>query len=85
VLFLPLLLYYQELDVTASLKAFLTSKCQTAWEQISRLREVQFNLQLDINNKKDAVAIDKGNFEMTKDSVGTSYKPDPLRIPKKFV
>jgi tektin-2 len=85
VLFLPLLLYYQELDVTESSKAFLTSKCQTAWEQMNRLREVQFNLQLDINNKKDAVAIDKGNFEMTKDSAGTSYKPDPLRIPKKFV
>jgi hypothetical protein len=71
--------------MTESLRAFLTSKCQAAWEHMNRLREVQFSLQLDISNKKDAIAIDKGNFEMTKDSAGTSYKPDPLRTPKEFV
>jgi tektin-2 len=84
VLLSPLLLS-QELGVIEQLKAFLTSKCQTAWEQMNRLREVQFKLQLDISNKKHAVAIDKENFEMTKDCAGTSYKPDPLRIPKEFV
>jgi tektin-2 len=85
VLLLSVLLYYQELDVNQNLKTFLTNKCQTAWEQINTLREVQFNLQLEINNKKDAITIDKGNFEITMDNAGTSYKPDPLRVPKKFV
>jgi hypothetical protein len=84
VLLSPLLLS-QELDVIERLKAFLTSKCHTAWEQMNTLREVQFELQLDISNKKDAVAIDKENFKMNKDCAGTSYKPEPLRIPKKFV
>ncbi|XP_023703797.1 tektin-B1 isoform X3 [Cryptotermes secundus] len=74
-----------ELGVIEHLKAFLTNKCQTAWEQINRLKEVQFSLQLDISNKKAAVAIDKENFEMTEDCSGTSYKPDPLRIPKNSI
>jgi tektin-2 len=68
--------------VIERLKTLLTSKCQTAWEQQNRLREVQFKLQLDVGNKKDALAIDRESFKMTKDCAGTSYKPDPLRIPK---
>ena len=75
----------QELGVIEQVKAFLTSKCQNAWVQLNRLREAQFKLQLDIDNKTDAVAIDKGNLEMAKNSTGTSYIPDPLRKPKKFV
>jgi hypothetical protein len=67
------------------LKALLTDKCQAAWEQLNRLREIQFKLQLDIGNKKNAVAIDKDNLEMTKECAGISCKPDPLRIPQKFV
>lgn len=82
---LPPVLLSQELGVIEQLKTLLTSKCQTAWEQQNRLREVHFKLQLDIGNKQDALAIDKENFKMTKDSAGTSYKPDPLRIPKRFV
>lgn len=65
-------------------KEFLTSKCHNAWIQLNKLKEVQFKLQLDIDNKKDAVAIDRGNSEMTKDSAGASYMPDPLRNPKRF-
>lgn len=66
-------------------KELLTGMCHNAWVQLNKLREVQFKLQLDIDNKKDAVAIDRGNLETTKDSAGTSYMPDPLRKPKRFV
>jgi Tektin family. len=74
----------QELGVIEHVKEFLTSKCHNAWIQLNKLKEVQFKLQLDIDNKKDAVAIDRWNLETTKDSAGTSYMPDPLRNPKRF-
>jgi tektin-2 len=82
---LSYVLLSQELGVIEQVKAFLTSKCHNAWVQLNRLRDVQFKLELDIDNKKDAAAIDRGNLEMAKDSAGTSYMPDPLRKPKKFV
>jgi tektin-2 len=66
-------------------KELLTSECHNAWVQLNKLREVQYKLQLDIDNKKEAVAIERGNLEMTKDSAGTSYMPDPQRKPKRFV
>lgn len=66
-------------------KELLTGMCHNAWVQLNKLREVQFKLQLDIDNKKNAVAIDRGNLEMTKDSAGTSYMPDPLRKAKRCV
>ncbi|PSN41225.1 Tektin-2 [Blattella germanica] len=74
-----------ELGVIECLKALLTNKCMTAWEQLNRLKEVQFKLQLDVANKKSAIEIDSENLEMTKDCAGTSYKPDPLRIPKNCI
>jgi hypothetical protein len=70
--------------VIECLKALLISKCQAAWEQQNRLREAHFTLKLDIANKKDAVEIDRENLEMNTDSAGTTYKPDPLRTPKRF-
>ncbi|XP_067001618.1 tektin-B1 [Anabrus simplex] len=71
-----------ELGVIEALKQMLTAKCQTAWEQLNRLKEAQFKLQLDLGNKQDAIDIDRQNLEMDKNCSGTSYKPDPLRIPK---
>jgi tektin-2 len=71
--------------VIEQVKAFLTSKCNNAWVQLNRLREVQFKLELDIDNKRDAAAIDRGNLEMEKDSAGTGYMPDSLRKLRKYV
>jgi len=82
---LSYVLLAQELGVIEHVKELFTDMCHNAWVQLNKLREVQFKLQLDIDNKKDAVAIDRGNLEMTKDSAGTSYMPDPLRKPKRFI
>jgi len=82
---LSYVLLAQELGVIEHVKELFTDMCHNAWVQLNKLREVQFKLQLDIDNKTDAVAIDRGNLEMTKDSAGTSYMPDPLRKPKRFI
>jgi len=84
-LLLSNVLLAQELGVIERVKELLTGMCYNAWVQLNKLREAQIKLQLDIDNKKDAVAIDRGNLETTKGSAGTSYMPDPLRKPKRFV
>ncbi|KDR14917.1 Tektin-B1 [Zootermopsis nevadensis] len=74
-----------ELGVIEHLKDLLASKCHAAWEEQNRLSEVRIKLQLDIGDKKDTLAVDKENCKMTKHCAGTSYKPNPLRIPKRCI
>nr|CAD7593296.1 unnamed protein product [Timema genevievae] len=74
-----------ELEVLEALKKSLTTKSQASWEQLNRLKEIEFKLQLDIGNKVDAINIDRENLEMDKNCSGTSFKPDPLRIPKNCI
>lgn len=63
----------------------LTEKCQAAWEQMNRLEEVQFKLKQDLQDKDEALEICQKNLNMDKNCANTSYKPDSLRMPKKWV
>ncbi|XP_063244489.1 tektin-2 [Bacillus rossius redtenbacheri] len=71
----------KELTVLDSLKNLLTNKCHAAWEQLNRLEEVEFKLQVAVENKERAISLDEENLKLDKNCSGISYKPDPLRIP----
>lgn len=76
-------MFLQELSTLESLKKMLTDKAQAAWEQINRLEEVRFQLKQDLLDKDETLEICKNNLGMDKNCANTSFKPDPLRLPKK--
>lgn len=66
-----------------NVKKLLMDRCQGAWEKINRLEEVKFKLVLDVNDKTEAIEIDKDQLTMDKNCANISFKTDPLRVPKK--
>lgn len=63
----------------------LIDRCQSAWEKINRLEVVKFKLQLDLNDKNEALQIDKDMLNLDKDSANITYKTDSLKTPKRYV
>lgn len=63
----------------------LTDRCQSCWEKINRLEEVKFKLVLDLNDKKEAIDLDKDMLTLDKNCANISYKPDALRISKRSI
>ncbi|XP_050308622.1 tektin-2 [Anthonomus grandis grandis] len=72
----------KELCVVESVKKMLSERCQEAWEKINKLNEVRFKLNLDINDKHEAIEIDKDQLTLDKNCANISFKTDPLRIVK---
>ncbi|CAK1579553.1 unnamed protein product [Parnassius mnemosyne] len=75
----------KELCVTESNKKLLIDRCQSAWEKINRLEVVKFKLQLDLNDKNEALQIDKDMLNLDKDCANITYKTDPLKTPKRMI
>lgn len=73
----------KELTVIEALKKNLTEKVQAAWEKLNRLEQVEFEVNLDLTDKSEAIGIDKDNTNLNQNSAIVSYKPNSLRIPKK--
>lgn len=73
----------QELCVLEDIKKMLTDRCQASWEKLSRLDEVRFKLTLEIDNKQEAITIDKDQLTLDKNCANISFKVDALRTPKK--
>ncbi|KAK0168055.1 hypothetical protein PV327_001894 [Microctonus hyperodae] len=72
----------KELRVIESMRKPLTEKVQAAWEKLNKLEEVTFQVNLEFEDKRDALEIDKDNANLNRNSAGISYKPNALRIPK---
>lgn len=72
----------KELCVIEGVKKMLIERCQEAWEKINKLNEVRFKLNLDINDKHEAIEIDKDQLTLDKNCANISFKTDPLRIVK---
>lgn len=65
-----------------NVKKLLMDRSQSAWEKINRLQEIRFKVMLDINDKHEAIDIDKDQLTMDKNCANISFKTDALRIPK---
>ncbi|XP_075225914.1 tektin-2 [Lycorma delicatula] len=72
-----------ELATLEALKKMLGEKCQAAQEQINRLLDLRFQLNQDLSDKNETLEIDRYNMAIDKNCANISYKPDPLRIPKR--
>ncbi|XP_012284143.1 tektin-2 [Orussus abietinus] len=75
----------KELCILEGAKKLLTDRVQAAWEKLNRLEEVKFTLGLDLENKIEAINIDKGNLNLDVTCADISYKPNALRIPKNAI
>ncbi|KAF9791700.1 hypothetical protein SFRURICE_020099 [Spodoptera frugiperda] len=75
----------KELCVTESNKKMLIDRCQSAWEKINKLEVVKFKLQLDLNDKNEALQIDKDMLNLDKDCANITYKTDSLKTPKRMI
>ncbi|KAH9627761.1 hypothetical protein HF086_001775 [Spodoptera exigua] len=75
----------KELCVTESNKKMLIDRCQSAWEKINKLEVVKFKLQLDLNDKNEALQIDKDMLNLDKDCANITYKSDSLKTPKRMI
>ncbi|CAH0399231.1 unnamed protein product [Chilo suppressalis] len=75
----------KELCVTESNKKMLIDRCQWAWEKINKLEVVKFKLQLDLNDKNEALQIDKDMLNLDKECANITYKTDSLKNPKRMI
>lgn len=71
-----------ELAILENNQVLLADRCQKAWEKLTRLEEVRFNIGLEIENKVEAVDMDTVQLTLNRNSSGISYKPDPMRNPQ---
>ncbi|XP_018319190.1 tektin-2 [Agrilus planipennis] len=70
----------KELCVVENVKKLLVERCQSAWEKLNRLEEVKFKLELEINDKGEAIEIEKDQLNFDRNCANITFKTDPTRI-----
>lgn len=73
---------HQEQKVIEGIKKQLQQKIDECFEQLCLLQEARQQLLADLQDKNVALGIDVDQYNLTEESPGISYKPDPLRVPK---
>lgn len=74
--------FKQEMDVINKIKQKLQQKIDEAFEQLCLLQEARQQVLLDLQDKNIALGIDIDQYNLTENSPGISYKPNPTRVPK---
>ncbi len=59
----------------------LKDKCEEAWDKLGALDDIKQRLEMDLEDKTEALSIDLDQLRMTERSAGLSHKPNPTRIP----
>ncbi|KAJ8922335.1 hypothetical protein NQ315_004278 [Exocentrus adspersus] len=72
----------KELCVLETVKKLLMERCQSVWEKLNKLEEVKFKLNLEINDKNEALEIDKDQLTLDKNCANITFKTDALRTVK---
>ena len=78
----PNLLLPQEMEVINKIKEKLQQKIDESFEQMCLLQEARQQVLLDLQDKNIALGIDIDQYNLTENSPGISYKPNPTRVPK---
>lgn len=73
-----------ELCIVENNQRLLRDQNQGAWEQLNRLQEVKFKLELDLTDKDEAQEIDQHQLEVDKHCAKVTFKTDSTRVPKKY-
>jgi tektin-2 len=73
---------HNEQKVIEGIKKQLQQKVDESFEQLCVLQEARQQVLADLQDKNVALGIDVDQYNLTEESSGISYKPDPLRVPK---
>ncbi|XP_049301672.1 tektin-2 [Anopheles funestus] len=71
-----------ELCIVENNQRLLRDQNQAAWEQLNRLQEVKFKLELDLTDKDEAQSIDSHQLQVDQHCGDVSFKTDPTRVPR---
>ncbi|XP_049530101.1 tektin-2 [Anopheles darlingi] len=71
-----------ELCIVENNQRLLRDQNQAAWEQLNRLQEVKFKLELDLTDKDEAQAIDSHQLQVNQHCGDVTFKTDPTRVPR---
>ena len=58
----------------------LKQKCEDSFDKLRDLEEIKQKLEIDLQDKTEALRIDIDQLELTERSTGLSHKPDPLKV-----
>jgi len=62
-------------------RTVLKQKCEDSFDKLRDLEEIKQKLEIDLQDKTEALRIDIDQLELTERSTGLSHKPDPLKVP----
>ena len=71
------------MEVIDGIKKALQQKASESFEQLCLLQEARQQILADLQDKNLALGIDVDQYNLTENSPMISFKPDPLRVPKK--
>ena len=66
-------------------RTVLKQKCEDSFDKLRDLEEIKQKLEIDLQDKTEALRIDIDQLELTERSTGLSHKPDPLKVIVCFV
>ena len=67
-----------------NIKKRLKEDCILAWETLSSLEEVETKVSLNLEFKKDVLAIEERCLAIEKMDTGVSFKVEPTKGPDKY-
>jgi len=73
---------HKEKEVIEGIKKQLQQKIDESFEQICLLQEARQQILADLQDKNIALGIDVDQYNLTEESSGISFKPDPTRVVK---
>ena len=72
------------MELINKIKQKLQQKIDESFEQLCLLQEARQQVLLDLQDKNIALGIDVDQYNLTENSPGISYKPNPTRVPKGY-
>ena len=74
-----------EAKLISQIRVLLKDKCEAAWDKLAVLEDIRQRLELDLQDKTTALAIDINQIELSERSGGISHKPDSIKCPNGLV
>ena len=73
-----------EAKLISQIRVLLKDKCEAAWDKLATLEDIRQRLELDLQDKTTALAIDINQIELSERSGGISHKPEAIKCPNGY-
>ena len=70
-----------EAKLISQIRVLLKDKCEAGWDKLAVLEDIRQRLELDLQDKTTALAIDVNQIELSERSGGISHKPQAITCP----